>query len=132
MPRKPFAGPGLHVEGDAAGAAGVQEQVSAPAFGVTESGTFCKEDWKVKSTGIQQTPAGTGPVSTLQMSDLQVEGETLAAGASGSVRRALHVPTGRMMSVSLCLCLCLSPSLGRARVRARSLSDALCTCRQGE
>lgn len=97
MPRKPFSGPGLHVEGDAAGAAGVQEQVSAPAFGVTESGTFCKEDWKVKSTGIQQTPAGTGPVSTLQMSDLQVEGETLAAGASGSVRRAVHLPSGRMM-----------------------------------
>ena len=97
MPRKPFSGPGLQVAGDAAGAAGVQEQVSAPAFGVTDSGTFCKEDWKVKNTGIQQTPSGTGPVSTLQMSDLQVEGETLAAGASGSVRRAIHTPTGRMM-----------------------------------
>jgi hypothetical protein len=134
MPRKPFAGPGLHVEGDAAGAAGVQEQVSAPAFGVTESGTFCKEDWKVKSTGIQQTPAGTGPVSTLQMSDLQVEGETLAAGASGSVRRALHVPTGRMMSVSLSVSLSVSRSLSLARARALSLprSDTLCTCRQGE
>ena len=27
-------------------------------FGLTESGTFCKDDWRVKSTGIQQTPAG--------------------------------------------------------------------------
>ena len=25
---------------------------------MTESGTFCKDDWKVKNTGIQQTPAG--------------------------------------------------------------------------
>eukprot|EP00802_Teleaulax_amphioxeia_P011664 Tamp_11698.p1 GENE.Tamp_11698~~Tamp_11698.p1 ORF type:complete len:224 (+),score=38.27 Tamp_11698:184-855(+) len=94
MPRK--GPPGLALDGDA-GFGGFGNE--AANFGVTESGTFCKDDWKVKNTGIQQTPAGTGPVSTLCMQDLQVDGETLASGASGSVRKAMHTPTGRIMVI---------------------------------
>ena len=102
MPRK--GPPALAVDGEAAGFGGVggggaNGNEGAPAFGITESGTFCKDDWRVKSTGIQQTPAGTGPVSTLRMADLQVEGTALASGASGSVRRAVHTPSGRIMAI---------------------------------
>lgn len=68
-------------------------------FDVTASGTFNKDDFRVKSTGIAATPAGAGRVSDLAMSDLQIEDTPIGGGASGMVRRALHVPTKKMIAV---------------------------------
>mmetsp|Transcript_14695 Transcript_14695/g.34874 ORF Transcript_14695/g.34874 Transcript_14695/m.34874 type:complete len:343 (+) Transcript_14695:372-1400(+) len=69
------------------------------SFVVTASGTFNKDDFKVKSTGIEATPAGSGKVSTLKMSDLELEEGTFGGGASASVRRAFHRPTERVIAL---------------------------------
>ena len=68
-------------------------------FDVTASGTFNKDNFRLKSTGIEQTPAGAGRVSTLQMSDLQIDDVPMGGGASGMVRRALHIPTQRVIAL---------------------------------
>eukprot|EP00286_Rhodomonas_abbreviata_P005660 CAMPEP_0181317590 /NCGR_PEP_ID=MMETSP1101-20121128/16552_1 /TAXON_ID=46948 /ORGANISM="Rhodomonas abbreviata, Strain Caron Lab Isolate" /LENGTH=314 /DNA_ID=CAMNT_0023424999 /DNA_START=564 /DNA_END=1505 /DNA_ORIENTATION=- len=83
------------------GGAGTQPNPALQnSFVVTASGTFNKDDFKVKATGIEQTPSGAGKVSTLQMSDLELEEGTLGGrGASGNVRRAFHRPTSRVIAL---------------------------------
>ena len=44
----------------------------APSYKVSASGTFCKDSWQVKGTGIHSTPAGEGRISDLNLEDLQV------------------------------------------------------------
>jgi hypothetical protein len=44
----------------------------APSYKVSASGTFCKDSWQVKETGIHHTPAGEGRISDLDLKDLQV------------------------------------------------------------
>ena len=68
-------------------------------YDVTASGTFNKDNFRLKSSGIEATPAGAGRVSTLAMSDLQVEETPMGGGASGMVRRALHVPTQKQIAL---------------------------------
>ncbi len=44
------------------------------SYTLSESGTFCKDSWQVKGTGIHSTPAGEGRISDLNLTDLQVRG----------------------------------------------------------
>eukprot|EP00281_Chroomonas_sp_CCMP1168_P019268 CAMPEP_0206227632 /NCGR_PEP_ID=MMETSP0047_2-20121206/8732_1 /ASSEMBLY_ACC=CAM_ASM_000192 /TAXON_ID=195065 /ORGANISM="Chroomonas mesostigmatica_cf, Strain CCMP1168" /LENGTH=338 /DNA_ID=CAMNT_0053650807 /DNA_START=52 /DNA_END=1068 /DNA_ORIENTATION=- len=69
------------------------------SYVVTASGTFNKDDFSVKSTGIHATPEGEGRVSSLAMNDLQVDEAPVGAGASGFVRKAMHVPTQRIIAL---------------------------------
>mmetsp|Transcript_35068 Transcript_35068/g.68737 ORF Transcript_35068/g.68737 Transcript_35068/m.68737 type:complete len:343 (+) Transcript_35068:129-1157(+) len=69
------------------------------SYHVTASGTFNKDDFSVKSTGISATPEGQGRVSSLAMADLTVDETPVGSGASGFVRKALHVPTQRVIAL---------------------------------
>ena len=51
---------------------GFEPARDAPSFKVTDSGTFSKDSWQVKGTGIHHTPAGQGRISDLNLSDLKV------------------------------------------------------------
>ena len=84
--------------GSAEGTLGV-DTTEKKFYDVTASGTFNKDNFRLKSSGIEATPAGTGRVSTLAMSDLQVEETPMGGGASGMVRRALHVPTQKHIAL---------------------------------
>jgi hypothetical protein len=98
MPRK--AGPPMLSMDDGGGDAAMGEAGGEKKyFDVTASGTFNKDNFRLKSTGIEQTPAGAGRVSTLQMSDLQIDDVPMGGGASGMVRRALHIPTQRVIAL---------------------------------
>ncbi|EKX32443.1 hypothetical protein GUITHDRAFT_156329 [Guillardia theta CCMP2712] len=97
MPKKPTVGLAVGSEAGCEGILGGGARSNT--FDITASGTFNLDDFKVKSTGIQQTPAGSGPISTLQMSDLQLDDKALGEGASGTVRRALHLPTQRQIAL---------------------------------
>lgn len=97
MPRKaPPAGLNM---GENMGLAPGPNMALQQSYVVTASGTFNKDDFSIQATGISATPDGEGRVSTLAMSDLMVDEATFGAGASGFVRKALHVPTNRVIAL---------------------------------
>jgi hypothetical protein len=51
---------------------GFEPVCDAPSYKVTASGTFSKDNWQVKGTGIHHTPAGEGRISDLDYADLEV------------------------------------------------------------
>ena len=51
---------------------GFEPVFDAPSYKVTASGTFSKDNWQVKGTGIHHTPAGEGRISDLDLADLEV------------------------------------------------------------
>mmetsp|Transcript_26375 Transcript_26375/g.41251 ORF Transcript_26375/g.41251 Transcript_26375/m.41251 type:complete len:353 (+) Transcript_26375:73-1131(+) len=101
MPKKapPAIAAGGGYGGFGGGFEGAPHQNPQDSFVVTASGTFNKDDFKIKSTGIEQTAAGVGPVSDLEMNDLDVEDIAFGGGASGTVRRAFHRPTQRIIAL---------------------------------
>ena len=97
MPRKaPPAGLNM---GENMGLAPGPNMALQQSYVVTASGTFNKDDFSIQATGISATPDGEGRVSTLAMGDLRVDEATFGAGASGFVRKALHVPTNRVIAL---------------------------------
>ena len=51
---------------------GFEPACDAPSYKVSASGTFSKDNWQVKGTGIHHTPAGEGRISDLDLADLEV------------------------------------------------------------
>mmetsp|Transcript_14673 Transcript_14673/g.25072 ORF Transcript_14673/g.25072 Transcript_14673/m.25072 type:complete len:382 (+) Transcript_14673:110-1255(+) len=87
------------------------------SYSVTNSGTFTEGDFSINKTGItinnsrsgrqQQGETGDlllkqlddeGPLQDLRMQDLQVL-ETVGQGSSGTVQKAIHIKTGRLLAL---------------------------------
>ena len=65
----------------------------APAntFILTDTGSFQKEGFKIKASGIQERPGARGDFSSLALNQIEPM-QTIGAGASGTVRLARCAP----------------------------------------
>ena len=72
----------------------------APSFTLSASGTFSKEDFVIKKSGIVAINHTEARRTGLQLQDLELL-EVLGKGASSLVRRAVHKPSQTQLAVKI-------------------------------
>jgi len=73
--------------------------VGAASYNFTESGAFSMDGFRLKESGIMNVPGMKQPLRPGQISRDLVKLSVLGKGASGSVYKALHIPTLRLCAV---------------------------------
>ena len=72
----------------------------ASSFVLSDTGTFSKGGFKIKATGIMESPMRKGEVSSLTLEQLEPL-QTLGSGACGTVRLARHRASGKTIALKI-------------------------------